>query len=447
MPTLQTTLSSFNGYPRQSCNLSRPERYHQLLSHVTSTVIIRGQGNSYGDAALNENGQVISMERLNRFIAFDREQGILTAEAGVTLADILSLVIPVGWFLPVTPGTQQVSLGGCIAADVHGKNHQLTGSFSKHIIWLDLITSAGEVIRCSTDENPDFFWATIGGMGLTGIIGTVCLKLRCCPNKYLTVNNHTANNLAEVIERLRTNDDEYSVAWLDTFASKQNLGRGIIMTAQHTPIEELPLTLPKESTKIRKRFAITIPCNCPNWMLHKTSLKIFQQLYWQKQAKKIAPYHSSLQQYFYPLDNIKHWNRLYGKRGFVQYQCLMPSANANLGYQQLLTYLQSTPYPVYLGVLKKFGKENLGMLSFPQEGFTLALDLPILNTGLFKVLDKLDEIVLAHGGRVYLAKDARLKPAMFRQMYPRHAEWLTIKNKLDPEHLFSSSLSRRLELC
>lgn len=448
MPALLTQLTSFNCYPKQTCNLHRPERYRDLLTPCTDPMITRGQGNSYGDAALNEHGHVISTERLNRFITFDAAQGILTAEAGVTLANILSLIVPKGWFLPVTPGTQQVSLGGCIAADVHGKNHHRTGSFSAHIIWLELITAEREILRCSAKENPDVYWATIGGMGLTGIIGTVCLKLLPCKSNYLAVTHRATHNLAQTIEQLETNefDDDYSVAWLDTTV-KQSLGRGIIMTAHHANPEEL-LTAPKKQLAYTpQKTAFAIPFFCPTWVLNKTLVKFLQQLYWQQQLKASSPFFCDYQRYFYPLDRITHWNRLYGKRGFIQYQCVIPSLDAKEGYKQLLSYLQTTSYPVFLAVLKKLGPENLGRLSFPTEGFTLALDLPLLDHGLFAVLDRLDEIVVAHRGRIYLAKDARLKPEMFRQMYPRFTEWLKIKNQLDPRNLFSSSLSRRLELC
>lgn len=445
MPAL-TSLNSFNAYPKQICKLHRPERYHELLQPLPKSIIPRGRGNSYGDAALNENGHVISMERLNRFLEFDPHQGILVAEAGVTIAQILDLIIPHGWFLPVTPGTQHVTLAGCVASDVHGKNHHAVGSFSNHVLWLELITSQNKIIRTSTQENPDIFWATAGGMGLTGIIGMVCLKLIHLSNHLLAVQHIFTRDLNHTIEVLNQEQDEYSVAWVDTMAVKENLGRSIVMTAHHAKPEELPRTLQQQPRKISKRSPIFIPFNCPNWMLNKFVAKSLQQFYWYKQTKKKPISFMPYQKYFYPLDKIQHWNRFYGKKGFIQYQCVIPTHNANNAYQQILKLLQVSSYPSFLGVFKKFGKENSGMLSFPTEGFTLALDIPILDQGLFPVLTQLDEIVLAAKGRVYLAKDARLTPDAFRQMYPRYLEWQKIKKQLDPEHIFSSSLSRRLDL-
>lgn len=429
-------LTSFNHYPLTTCTLKRPERYREL-TQLTQTTIARGQGRSYGDAALNENGLVILTERLNRFAEFDPINGTITAEAGITLSEILQLIIPHGWFLPVTPGTQTVSLGGCVAADVHGKNHHRLGSMGNHVLWLELITADGTGIRCSTKQNAHIYWATVGGMGLTGIIGMVSLKLIRIQSTQLSVTHHATQTFEQTFEYLSDPnlDDEYSVAWLDSF----NIGRSIIMTAHHE-IE----TKPHLNFQPKKLFSI--PFNCPQFLLNKTSLKLFNQLYYQRQKQKTSSFQNSLQNYFYPLDSIQNWNRLYGKRGFVQYQCVLPTKQALQGTQKILETLTRSRYPAFLGVLKRFGKENLGLLTFPMTGFTLALDIPILDKGLFAVLDQLDEQVIQYGGRVYLAKDARMQADTFRAMYPKYNEWLTIKNKLDPNNVFSSSLSRRLEI-
>lgn len=436
MNALKRHITSFNHYPVQTCILHRPERYREL-SQLSPTTIARGQGRSYGDAALNENNHVVLTERLNRFVEFDPINGTLTAEAGITLAEVLNLIIPHDWFLPVTPGTQYVSLGGCVAADVHGKNHHRVGSFGQHVLWLELITANGETIRCSTKQNSHIYWATVGGMGLTGIIGTVSVKLIPIKSTEMAVTHRASTNLEKTFDYLAAKDfnDDYSVAWIDTF----NIGRSIVMTAHHVNESISKLK------NIRKNN-LTIPFNCPNLLLNKTTLKIFNQLYFKKQSQKTSPFKTELQNYFYPLDRITHWNRLYGKRGFVQYQCVIPNKHALVGTQKILEALSQSAYPSFLGVLKRFSAENLGLLSFPMAGFTLALDIPILDNGLFKVLDQLDEIVLTHGGRVYLAKDARLKPETFRAMYPKYNEWLAIKNKIDPNNIFSSSLSRRLKI-
>lgn len=437
-------LTPFNGYPIQACTLSRPERYRELFK-INNPMIARGLGKSYGDAALNENGQVVLTERLNRFIDFDLEQGLLTAETGVSLAEILNLIIPKGWFLPVTPGTQQITLGGCIAADVHGKNHHHVGSFGNYVEWLDLITADGSVQRCSPQNNVDLFWATVAGFGLTGIIGTACIKLQAITSSQMTVTHKSTPDLMQTLAILadKNLDDDYSVAWLDVLAPAKNFGRGILMTAHHSNQTELPDSLAAATAKHR---TFKVPLHAPTWLLNPTIGKLFNEIYYNLQKKKNKPLNISYQDYFYPLDKIHHWNRLYGKRGFLQYQCVIPMATAEQGLVKLLDHLRHSSYPAFLGVLKRFGKQSKGFLSFPLPGLTLAVDLPIINNEIFKILNQLDEIVVTHGGRVYLAKDARLSAETFRAMYPEYGKFQAIKNKVDPENYFSSSLSRRLAL-
>lgn len=438
-------LTNFNHYPKQTCILARPEHYHQLLN-ITEPVIARGQGCCYGDASLNENGQVILTEHLNRLLEFDPNHGILTVEAGIKLQDILDLIVPYGWFLPVTPGTQYASLGGCVAADVHGKNHHVAGSLGQHILGLELILAHGKTIHCSPSQDPDIFWATIGGMGLTGIIGTVVLQLIPIPSSYMQVTHRIITNFEQMLDALTNSTAPYNIAWLDLLNTGKYFGSGIIMEAHHAALIELPEELRAAAFSKIKKTPITIPNHCPNWLLNKSLLKTFNKLYRWRNSKKTGPFITHYQSYFYPLDDIAHWNRLYGKRGFIQYQCVIPTLSAAKTIQKMLEYLKTTPYPIYLASLKQFGAAGLGMLSFPMPGFTLALDIPLLDHGLFIVLDKLDDMVAASGGRVYLAKDARLKPNLFRAMYPRYSEWLAVKEKIDPEWFFSSSLSRRLEL-
>lgn len=445
---IRQQLTSFNYYPKQTCLLARPERYHEL-STTTQPTIARGQGRSYGDAALNENAQVLLTERLNRFLAFEHKTGQLTAEAGVTLTEILALIVPYGWFLPVTPGSQQISLGGCIAADVHGKNHHHVGSFGNYILWLELITADGRALRCSRSENADLFAATIGGMGLTGIIGAACIQLTPVESSYMHVTYTAAKNLSDAIALLLNPkiDDAYSVAWIDTLASGDKFGRTIIMAAHHATLAELNTQQAEHPLAVFSSHFLPVPFSCPSWLLNQKTQFLFNEFYYRRHTKKTEPFISTYQQYFYPLDSLQNWGRLYGKRGFVQYQCVLPLQTSEAGLQQLLAHLQKTAYPAFLAVLKRFGeKPNPGLLSFPLSGFTLALDIPIKNIGLFRVLDELDAIVMQHGGRIYLAKDARLNPQAFRTMYPNYDQWLSIKQKIDPNNLFSSSLARRLEI-
>lgn len=428
----------------QSCLLERPERYADLLSG-TDSVIAHGQGRSYGDAALNENRIVLLTERVNRLLEFDIANGFLRAEAGTTLADILPVIVPKGWFFPVTPGTKYVSLGGCVAADVHGKNHHHEGSFGDHVLAIELILADGSRVTCSPSERKELFWATVGGMGLTGIIGEVTIKLIPIQSAYMIVRHHSADSFEQLFQLLEnpSNDDRYTVAWIDSMASGAQLGRGIAMNGHHAAMEELPSSFHR-SIKPGRRH--TIPFDFPAWALNSLSISAFNSRYYKREGGRRHPFLSDYDSYFFPLDAIANWNRMYGRRGFVQYQCVIPDSSSFEGIRKLLEALTDSRFPSFLAVLKRLGPQGSGLLSFPLAGYTLALDLPIRDKGLFALLNKLDEIVLQHGGRVYLAKDARLSPESFRAMYPRFEEWLKTKNTVDPQHRFSSSLSRRLRI-
>lgn len=442
MPTLTTSISGWGRYPVQSCELERPERYADLRAGADS-VIARGQGRSYGDAALNENGRVLLTERVNRLLEFDMAKGILRAEAGTTLAEILDLIVPMGWFLPVTPGTKYVSLGGCVAADVHGKNHHHDGSFGDHVLSMELILADGSRATCTPSENPGLFWATVGGMGLTGIIGEVIFKLVPLQSALMKVRHRAAVNLEQLFRLIQDPDldDRYAVAWIDSMATGKNLGRGIAMCGHHAAAEEVPDNHHGDITPANRH---TIPFDIPGWALNSLSISAFNSRYYKKEGGRRYPFLSNYDSYFYPLDAISHWNRLYGKRGFVQYQCVIPDATSFEGIRKLLEELSDSRRPSFLAVLKRLGPQGRGLLSFPMSGYTLALDIPLKNKEILKLLNKLDEIVLQHGGRVYLAKDARLSAGSFRAMYPRYTEWLAIKKTVDPQNMFSSSLSRRL---
>lgn len=439
MRTITKKLSGFNNYPTQSCAVIRAERYSDLLcQHQLLT--IRGQGRSYGDAALSERGTVLLTERLNRFLEFDKEKGILTAESGITLAEILKVIVPAGWFLPVTPGTQYVSLGGCVASDVHGKNHYCDGSLGRHIRRLELIDANGNTKICSAEENAALFWATIGGMGLTGIIGSVSLQLIPITTTQMHVTHFPAKNLENTLETLNTasRDNRYCVAWLDLLANNHHFGRGIVMAAQHaTSSKQLRSTQP---TPWR------VPFLPPQSLLKPSVVRCFNEWYYQQQCKKQQAFVVDYQRYFYPLDKLQNWNFFYGKHGFLQYQCVLPEITAHRSVSRILDMIKTSPYKVFLGVIKRFGEQSGGILSFAMPGYTLALDMPLWDHGLFSLLDKLDAIVAQHGGRVYLAKDARLKPDMFRAMYKDYDQWCVTKKIVDPNHVFISSLSRRLQI-
>ncbi len=361
----------------------------------------------------------------------------------MTLKEILDVIVPAQWFLPATPGTQYASLGGCVAADVHGKNHHHAGSFGKYIIAFELITADHKKLLCTPKDHAELFWATIGGMGLTGIIGTIVLKLVPIASTEMIVQHHAGEDLEQIFHTLTDPafDDDYSVAWIDSTAENKNMGRGIVMTAHHAESDEV-----SPHYKRKRGASQNIPVDLPGWLLNKHSIKLFNHYYFKKQSQKKQIFATDYQQFFYPLDNITHWNRLYGKKGFVKYQCVFPQKNAFEGIQQILKLECVRKNPGFLAVLKRLGHNSQGLLSFPMPGYTLALDIPFRDESTLDQLKIFDEIVLSSQGRVYLAKDASLSPEHFRQMYPRYPEWLTIKQKIDPANKFNSSLSRRLNI-
>ena len=447
MNSVQKEISGWGRYPVQKCELVRPER-HAGLTADASPLITRGQGRSYGDAALNEGGCVLLTERLNRFSSFDTEQGVVVAEAGLTLAELLETCVSRGWFPLVTPGTKYVSLGGCIAADVHGKNHHQDGAFSHSVREFELVTAEGKRLRCSPQENADAFWATVGGMGLTGIIGEVEMQLRPIESAYIRARHTQAANLEEAIRLLQDaeHDDRYTVAWIDLMSRGAAQGRSVVMQGDHAPADALSGARRLQPLRLKPRGMRNVPFDLPGWMLNPTTIRAFNALYYRAEGGKQAPFICDYDKFFYPLDALGNWNRLYGKRGFVQYQCVVPAASAYDALSQLLRRLEASGLPAFLAVLKRLGEEGNGLLSFPMAGYTLAMDLPVTGPALFRLLDEFDEVVLQHGGRIYLAKDARLAPQSLRAMYPRLGEWQRVRNKLDPDGVFSSSLSRRLRI-
>jgi FAD/FMN-containing dehydrogenase len=354
-------------------------------------MIVRGQGRSYNSAAMLADGLVMLSERLDRIIAFDEASGLLRAEAGTTLAQVLDEFVPRGWFPPVTPGTKFVSLGGCVAADVHGKNHHRDGALGAYVAELEIVLADGNRRRCSPQEDHELFWATIGGMGLTGIITEVSFQLRRIETAYLVVEHRRASNLDELLTLLedRSLDDHYSVAWIDCLAKGRAMGRGILMRGHHAEVADLqgkvedPLRL-----KPQRRFNLSF--DLPSGLLNSLSGSAFNHFYYWSQGRREKPFITDYERFFYPLDSVGNWNRLYGPCGFVQYQCVFPSATARRGLRRLLEELAHSRRASLLGVLKRFGPQGQGLLSFPMEGYTLAIDLPVTNPELFTFLDQLD---------------------------------------------------------
>ncbi len=446
-PSAVRALSGWGRFPVETCRVFRPEKRAGLAAILASggepSYIARGLGRSYGDAALNRDGGVISFERLNRLIAFDPEADVLECEAGVTFAEILNCFLPRGYFLPVTPGTKFVTLGGAIAHDVHGKNHHRAGTISNFVLDFRLQTPQGDVITCSPQQNPDVFWATVGGAGLTGLLLTARIRLQRVETAYVLVDFLKVNHFEDAIAAMAESDHlyEFSVAWIDCLARGAALGRSVLMRANPAKRSDLQAGS-GDPLAPRRRSERSLPFDFPPGLLNSFTVGAFNTLFY-RLHRTIAGRLADIDSFFYPLDSIRNWNRMYGRRGFVQYQLVFPLETSRTGLAEVLERVSASGRGSFLGVLKRFGSANAGLLSFPFPGYTLALDLPV-SDGLVPFLSGLDEVVLHHGGRLYLAKDAVTAPGSFAAMYPRLDEFRAVKARLDPKNRLSSSQARRV---
>jgi len=396
------------------------------------TVLPFGNGRSYGDSCLNTGQALLRMSQLDRFIRFDRDQGILTCEAGVLLADILRLCVPTGWFPPVLPGTQYVTVGGAIANDVHGKNHHRVGTFGRHVRRLELLRSNGERLSCSPTDNTPWFAATVGGLGLTGAIVSAELQLRRTPGPWMSVETIRFGNLEEFLALSEESDlsHEYTVAWIDCLAKGSRRGRGLLQRASHTA----------EARAAPRRGAarLSVPCSLP--LVNPPSLRLFNTAHYHWPPRRRRQAVQPFDRFFFPLDGIRNWNRLYGSRGFFQYQAVLPEPRAREATAALLESVASDRAGSFLAVLKRCGPlASPGLLSFPMPGLTLALDFPNTGAPLAHLFERLDDIVRAAGGRLYPAKDARMPGELFRSGYPR---WREFARFIDPH--CSSDFWRRV---
>ena len=441
LPYKNILLSGWGNFPKQICAVFRPEKQRDLssiLSEHPSSLIARGAGKSYGDAALNWEG-VISFERLNRIISFDKENGILEAQAGVTLKEIIDIGVPMGWFLPVLPGTKYVTLGGAFAANVHGKNAYRRGEFAKHVLELKLRTPH-QLITCSQTKDPRVFWATAGGMGMTGIIEEITLQLIPVASASLQKETFRTNNIAEMLEAFRTRaaTAEYMVGWIDNFATGSKMGRGVFESATHADAEiGKPLTKVAPSPEQK-------PFPGHSLMLNPITMRLYNKRRFGRYTNVAKHELSSFEEFFHPLDKYSDWNKLYGPKGFLQYQCIIPEGeDCATQIRRILEMIQNAHQSSYLVVIKYHGAPE-GFLSFSLKGFSIAIDFP--NTKkVHKLLEQLDLEVLKYKGRVYLAKDARLSPENFYRMYASQIdEWKQILGELDPERKINSAMSRRL---
>lgn len=407
------------------------------LQRLRGPVLAYGKGRSYGDVCLNGDGTLLAMEQCSRIRSFDRERGVITAEAGLTIQELLRVVVPHGWFVPVTPGTKYVTLGGAIANDVHGKNHHRVGTFGCHVLAFTLVRTDGSTLACTPTTHADMFAATIGGLGLTGVITTVTLQLIPIASRMIDEESIKARSLREVIDLTIASDDawDYTVSWIDVLATGRSLGKGLVLRGNFSTVHDGTLTAPWKEPLLR------IPFEGPTWLLSKPTIALFNTVWYRKQIGRMHRRHIDLEPFFYPLDAVDRWNLLYGRRGMMQYQCVVPLDGGEDAMRRILSTMQSGGISSFLAVLKMFGNvRSPGIMSFPRPGLTLTLDMPIGGKRMFDALDRCDAIVHDMGGRIYPAKDARVHGAMFRAMYA--SELKAFQPFIDPG--MSSTFWRRV---
>lgn len=406
-------VTNWGNFPVMEKEIKSEDSVDRIKDFVRNNneVIARGNGRCYGDASLSEH--IFSTKRLNKFISFDRLNGIIECESGVLLSQILEIILPQGYFLYVTPGTKFISVGGAIASDVHGKNHHAEGCFSEYVEAFSLLNENSEVITCSRTENTDKFWATIGGMGLTGIILSARFKLKNIETAYIRQESIKAQNLDEIFKLFEESEScTYNVAWIDCLQTGKNIGRSILMRGEHAFKHELPKKLQQNPLRLKQKFIPKVPFYFPDFMLNKWSVRLFNYLYFNKQKRREIKNFVDYETFFYPLDVVKDWNKIYGKKGFIQYQMVIPKAQGKEGMRKILDTIAKSGNGSFLAVLKLFGKENpLAYNAFPLEGYTLALDFKV-NSKLTKLVADLDEIVEEFGGRIYLTKDSMSKSSL-----------------------------------
>ena len=409
-------------------------------------VVARGLGRAYGDAAQNAGGLVLDATALSGILAADLERGVVTARAGTSLQDLMRWLVPRGWF-PVTPGTRLITVGGAIASDIHGKGHHRDGTFGNKVLSITLVTGQGERLTVTPDETPDIFWATVGGMGLTGLILDATFQLVPLETRFIHVEEKRCPDLDAMLTSMDESDDayHYSVAWIDCSARGRHLGRGVIGQGDHARLDDLPRSMQDRAHSFNPRAFAQAPPLMPNGLVNSWTVRAFNELWYRKTRISHRATIQDLGTFFHPLDAVNEWKSVYGTRGFVQYQFVVPFGRER-ELRHTIEMLSNESLPSFLAVLKRFGAANPGMLSFPMPGWTLAVDIPVGRPDLPQIFDRMDEVVLDAGGRVYLAKDARTRPENLAAMYPRLDEWREVRHRLDPDGVITSDLSRRLGL-
>jgi decaprenylphospho-beta-D-ribofuranose 2-oxidase len=409
-------------------------------------VVARGLGRSYGDPAQNAGGLVIDMTGLNRILSVDLETGLVAVEAGVSLHALMRALVPFGYFVPVTPGTRYVTVGGAIGCDIHGKNHHADGSFAQHVLSMDLLLADGSVRTVTPEGDPELFWATAGGMGLTGVVLSAVIRMLPIETSLLSVDTFKLPDLDSLMERLAGTDTDYryTVAWMDCLAKGAKLGRALLDCGNFATRDELPAKHRADPLAFSAKPLAAVPDVFPSRLLNRRTIALANEV-WYRKTPSTHHHLASISGFFHPLDGIKDWNRVYGRSGFLQYQFVVPFS-ADVAFKRMVERISRVQAPSFVTVLKRFGKGSPGYLSFPQEGWTLALDFPTNTPGLDRLLPWLDEQVLAEGGRIYLAKDSRLAPDRLAAMYPRLEDYRKVRASVDPHGVFVSDQSRRLGL-
>lgn len=442
-------LSGWGRTPATACDVetgSDPDEIAAALRRAGQRgIIARGLGRSYGDAALNAGGTVLDMTELTGVSFLELDAGLVTTKAGTSLGTLMRALLPFGWFVPVTPGTRHVTVGGAIATDIHGKNHHRDGSFADHVDAIELLGPDGDRRRVTPKGESDLFAATAGGMGLTGIVLEATMRLLPVETSLVRVDTDRVDDLDGAMELMKRGDDgyRYSVAWIDCLARGRNLGRAILTRGDHAQLDDLPPAKRQDPLNHTPRVLGVIPRSSPS-VVSKLGIRTFNELWFRRAPRRQRGALKSISSFFHPLDAIAGWNHLYGKRGLVQYQFVVPFGAEDV-LRRVVERVSAKGYPSFLAVLKRFGPGH-GMLSFPTSGWTLALDIPARLPGLGTFLDSLDIAVAEAGGRVYLAKDSRMRPEMLQAMYPELHRWREVRAKADPKAVLRSDLDRRLGL-
>ncbi|MET0134885.1 MAG: FAD-binding oxidoreductase [Kibdelosporangium sp.] len=450
---MDAELRTLAGWGRTAPSTARvvvPSTVADVVEAVRSAdergVIARGLGRAYGDPAQNAGGLVIDMTGLDRVHSINADAATVDTDAGVSLDTLMRRLLPFGLWLPVLPGTRQVSVGGAIGADIHGKAHHVEGSFCDHVQSLDLVTADGEVRTLSPEgHEPELFWATAGGMGLTGVVVRATLKLNRVETAYFKVDTDQIDNLDDLMAKQSVDDEKYleSVSWFDSTSTGPHLGRGVLTRANHATLDDLPKKLRADPLKFDAPQLLTVPNVFPPGMLNKYTARAFNELWYRKSPTRYGAI-QNITQFLHPLDIVGEWNRAYGPRGFLQYQYVIPFGQED-AVKQSVRLIAESGHVSALNVLKRFGLGNQGPLSFPEPGWTLAVDLPV-KKGLAELCAALDSLVLAAGGRLYLAKESRTTAEALQRMYPRIDEWRKVRAAVDPNGIFVSDMARRLRL-